>query len=206
MAPEKDVLHAVRDYLRLLPGAEDFVAALDLVTGTPEPGASLPVPDVVTAHDWAALASERSLPLVRTMIRHQAQLAWFQPYEGDPRAGEGFAERAAANPCVGPWAPLKADHVGVGFFPVGPKVTYADHAHEPDEIYVPIAGRAHFHCDTYGDLESGPDRVILQPSWAWHRMHTEDAPVLILWVWTGGGFHRNPVFRDADGNPFEIDL
>jgi hypothetical protein len=140
------------------------------------------------------------------MIRNSDRLLWFQPYEGDPRAGEGFAERAVANPSVGPWAPLKAEHVGMGFFPVGPNVTYAEHAHAPDEIYLPIAGCARFSCQSYGTVVTGPDRALLQPSWDWHRMETEQNPVLILWVWIGEGLKENPVFRDANGNQVEVDL
>lgn len=205
-ASETEVLSAARAYLRQFTEAGDFTAALDRVAGTPELRPLATPPDVVTAHDWVSLSSARSRRLVETMVRHRDRLLWFQPYEGDPRAGDGFAERATANPSVGPWAPLKADHVGMGFFPVGPNVIYGEHAHQPEEIYVPIAGRARFHCDSYGTIETGPDRVLLQPSWDWHRMETDEYPVLILWVWIGGGLNANPVFRDVRGNSVEVDL
>ena len=206
MSPEEEIIGLMCAYLDGLPGAEDFHQALTRVSGTPEGVESTGGLDPVTANDWTATVTERGRPLVDAMNRHMEHFAWWYPYGGDPRAGRGFATGATANAVVGPWAPLKADHVGAGFFALNQGIEYADHAHAPDEIYVPLAGHANFHCEHYGDLKAGPDKVIYQPSWKWHSMETPDSPVLLLWVWIGEGLHELPVFRGEDGVPVAVDL
>ena len=198
MNPEQEILGLMCTYLDGLPGAEAFHQALLKVSGRPEPSESTGALAPVRENDWAATASDRSRPLVDVMNRHLEHFSWWYPYDGDPRAGRGFAEGATANAVVGPWASLKADHVGAGFFALNQGIEYADHAHAPDEIYVPIAGRGLFRCETYGEMRAGPDAVIYQPSWKWHSMETPDSPVLILWVWIGEGLHEMPVFRDDE--------
>ena len=196
----------MRAYLDGLPGAEDFLDALRQVEDEPEPiethGSLPPVRD----NDWMATATERSRPLIAAMNRHLEHFFWWYPYDGDPRAGRGFGDGATANAVVGPWAALKADHVGAGFFALNQGIEYADHAHGPDEIYVPLAGRGLFRCESYGEMRAGPDTVIYQPSWKWHSMQTPDSPVLLLWVWIGEGLHEMPVFRSEDGEPVAVDL
>lgn len=206
MTPERQLVAMMCDTLRGLTGAEEFLAPLETIGDDAVAVPPTGMPPVVTDHDWVALAPAETRPLVGTMVRHAPALSWWKPYDGDPRAGVGFAERATANSLAGPFGALRSETVAAGFFPVGPGVDYADHAHEPDEIYVPIAGRATFWCDIYGRIEAGPGAVIRQPPWTWHGMRTGREPVLILWVWIGVGLARNPVFRGEDGAAVEVDL
>lgn len=204
MTPEIDLLAAARTYLRRLGDAGPFLEALDQVCGTPAPFAPEDPPDMVQAPDWNAMASDLSRPLVAAMVRHLDRMSWIRPFGNDPRSGEGFAERAYATAFVGPWATLDANHVGAGFFYVGPSVAYLDHAHQQNEIYVPLAGRAVYTCDSYGRIEAGPDTVLHHPSFAWHSMATDGAPVMIFWVWIGEGLLEKPYFRGSDGEPLVI--
>ena len=206
MSPEEELVGLMCAYLDGLPGAEDFLAALRKVSGTPEPFESTGSLDPITQNDWAATVTARGRPLLDAMNRHLEHFSWWYPYDGDPRAGRGFGDGATANAVVGPWAPLKCDHVGAGFFALNQGIEYADHAHAPDEIYVPLAGHARFCCEAYGEMHAGPDTVIYQPSWQWHSMETPDSPVLILWVWIGEGLGEMPVFRGEDGMRVEVDL
>lgn len=209
MSVEADLLSTALAYLDGLDGQDGcgaFTTALraDKTGYAPCPKADMP--GWMQATDWTALASVASRPLVEAVLRHSGDLCWWEPYDGDPRAGAGFAGHATANAIVGPWAALKTDAGGCGFFGVGQGVIYAEHAHAPDEIYVPIAGHAVFHCETYGTMQAGPDSLILQPSWKWHGLETPESPVLIFWAWTGEGLDRMPVFRAGVGSAVQVDL
>lgn len=190
------------DYLCQLDGTEKFTEAFRAVDATnisPPPVEDPPFEFMVQT-DWSAMASDRSRPLVDAIQTAMADLAWHVPLKADPAAGPGFAERAMSTGRVGPTTPLKTNDLAAGFFVVGPDVKYLDHKHEPEELYLPIAGQADFWNETDGWHVAGPDRVTIHPQWLWHAMKTGDAPVMIFWAWLGpDGFDDGAVLRPTLG-------
>ncbi|MEM6663338.1 MAG: dimethylsulfonioproprionate lyase family protein [Pseudomonadota bacterium] len=178
---------AMLDYLAMRPQAEKFLAPLreTFLMGTPK---AVPHDDQATriaCQYTMGAGSVRSDPLVRMVQAALPDLSWGTAYDGDPAAGDGFAERAAATFVFGGKGPFGARDVMAGIFVVGPRVRYFDHAHGPEELYLPIAGRARYWSASKGWRMAGPDDVIVHEPWEWHAMETQDEPVLILWSWLG---------------------
>jgi len=188
----------IRAYLGRIGGAAKFGAALGGVnsTRTVEMAPGSPPGAFITGAPWRDLASATSAPLVNAFTAAMHGFAWHIPYSGDPAAGPGVADRAAVAHRVGPDAPAPAVELAMGFFVVGPNVDYFDHQHEPEELYLPIAGRARFWNEAGGWMNAGPDTTMIHPSWQWHAMRTGQEPVLILWMWLGpGGIANRPALR-----------
>ena len=188
----------ILDYISQLEGTGDYVQALRAVD------ASAPVPPPVedppgaynTAANWTARCSPKGAALVGAMCAEMHELPWHPPYAPGVDAGPGFAELAASSGRVGPKAPVRSDRVAAGFFAIGQGVDYFDHAHEPAELYIPIAGEAEFWAEGKGWRRLGPDSVMVHPPWQWHAMRTPDSPVLVLWMWLGPqGFGVAPTLR-----------
>lgn len=134
-------------------------------------------------------------PLVEAAIEHRTSLAWWNPYPPGRPAGRGLAERAGATMLAGLGGPFTAPEGRAGLFYLGEDVDYAPHAHEAREIYAVLAGRARFWNELTGWVEAGAGAVVHTPERSWHAMATGEAPVLLLWAWTGPGIHERPILR-----------
>ena len=186
-------------YLDRLDGTRKFVdafGAVDATSPVPPPIEDPPF-DFMVSTDWRGLASAASRPLVGAVHDAMSELPWHVPYGGGAAAaGPGFREKSMSTGRIGPNAPVRAEALASGFFVVGPNVTYFDHQHEPEELYLPIAGQAEFWNESRGWYTAGPDDVTVHPQWEWHAMKTGDAPVLIFWAWLGPeGFDVPPALR-----------
>lgn len=190
------------DYLCQLDGTQKFIDAFRAVDATdvsPPPVEDPPF-DFMVQTDWSTMASARSRPLVDAVQNAMTELAWHVPLGGDPAAGPGFAQRAMSTGRIGPKTPLKTDDLASGVFVVGPNVKYLDHQHEPEELYLPIAGQADFWNPTNGWHVAGPDHVTIHPQWEWHAMTTGEQPVMIFWAWLGPeGFNDKAILRPTLG-------
>ena len=95
---------------------------------------------------------------------------------------------------------MPLDGALAGFFLVGPEVAYHDHAHAPEELYLPVAGEGRFWAERSGWRAAGSGEVIVHQPWEWHAMRTCAAPVLIFWMWLGPeGFDDTPLLRPLIG-------
>lgn len=192
----------IRDYLGGLAAAERFAAALGAVDGTRSIDAAVRKPALafVAATDWSSIASPASARLVGAFVEQIGRFGWQDPFDHAYATGSGLAGRACTTGRIGPNGPVPASDLAAGFFAVGPGVDYRDHRHEPEELYLPIAGRAQYWNEAAGWREAGPDTVMIHPPWQWHAMRTSEQPVLILWMWVGrSGFSDPPELRRSIG-------
>lgn len=186
MAELRPVLNAVQRYLSRLPAAAKFSDAVSEVVDRPDvlakPGAKEPL-HTFLHNDWEARATRTGQDLARAVSARLADLPLSAPYGNDPAAGRGFAENAMMCILFGP-APLASGQAVMGgVFAVGPSVDYVDHHHAPEELYLPISGRAEFWTEPTGWRAAGPDTVLIHPPWQVHALRTVQDPVLILWTW-----------------------
>jgi hypothetical protein len=79
-----------------------------------------------------------------------------------------------------------SDRVACGILLLGPETEYLDHAHEAQELYLPLAGRALWRPDG-GDCRLRPPGTwIHHPSWTPYAMRTALEPLLAAFVWRAG--------------------
>ena len=69
---------------------------------------------------------------------------------------------------------------------LGPGADYPLHAHEAEELYLPVAGTALWRRGEDAFVARLPGTPIHHPSFMPHAMRTEAEPMLALYLWRGG--------------------
>lgn len=122
--------------------------------------------------------------LAGEVAAHAGALEWRQTY-GAGDFGAAFLERYGWTEVVGLRGPIPSQRVAAGFLLLGPEVTYPAHAHEAEEVYLPLSGRAWWQKgEDWRQVE--PLTPIHHPGWVPHAMRTETEPLLALYLWRGG--------------------
>ena len=110
---------------------------------------------------------------------------WYQVYTGDG-INAAMADFMAAKQIVGPKGLLASNSMRAGIFLLAPHFEYLMHDHAALEVYYVHSGTI----DIQNGTESVQRRLVpgqysITPSEVPHALHTGDAPVLLLFVWTG---------------------
>ena len=107
------------------------------------------------------------------------QLAWKRRQSADP-ANSAFWNGHANAMILGPGGLEDRADVWIGATVMAPGVTYADHDHPPEEIYLPLAAGEWWNAEMDW-TDPGPEGVIYNPPGILHKMRAGTAPFLALW-------------------------
>ena len=110
---------------------------------------------------------------------------WYQVYTGDG-INAAMADFMLAKQIVGPKGIFASSSMRAGIFLLAPHFEYPIHCHAALEIYYVHSGAIDIQNGTESvprHLE--PGQYSITPSEVPHALHTGDAPVLLLFVWTG---------------------
>ena len=159
-------------------------SALGAMTVAPaEPGACLPV----CANLLPAIATARSGPpaiarIADALERLSTHLIWRRSdRDGDPRFAAGHANAQI----VGTDGLAQCDGVRLGMSLVAPGITYPDHHHPPEEIYIILSpgewrqNAAPWHAPGIGGLVYNPPDIL-------HAMRAGATPLLAMWCLGAG--------------------
>ena len=130
--------------------------------------------------------------LVRLLVRHADELFWGQTYGADD-FGARFLERYAWSEIIGERGPIPSHRIACGFLMLGPATTYPQHRHEAEEVYVPIAGVAHWWRGGGNWTPREPGLPIHHSSWTPHAVRTGDSALIALYVWRAGDLTQKSV-------------
>ncbi len=125
------------------------------------------------------------VPLVRGLREGAADLPWGQTY-GAQDFGAAFLDGYGWTELIGLRGPMASCRVAVGFLVLGPGVDYPSHAHEAEEIYLPLSGAALWQRGDADYAEVQPGACIHHESWVPHAMRTGAEPLVAAYVWRGG--------------------
>ena len=81
---------------------------------------------------------------------------------------------------VGPGGFEEREDVMVGVSLVAPHVTYPDHSHPPEEVYL-VLSEGEWWNTAMGWVHPGPGGLVYNPPGITHAMRAGDAPLLALW-------------------------
>lgn len=144
------------------------------------------------------LSSARSRPIIRRLIAAGDLLAWRQTYSASD-FGQKFLDNYGWVELFGTRGHFENGTMAGGFLLLGPGVTYPDHHHIAEEIYIPLTGGTEWRKGE-GALERRPaDEVIHHPSDVNHAMHTGAEPLLALYLWRGGPLAQKSVITRPAG-------
>lgn len=130
-----------------------------------------------------------ALPVYRTVIDRlidvQDGLHFGQTYSaGD--FGEDFLDQYGWIKLLGPDGYWNSDELSSGFLILGDNITYPQHRHQAEEIYLPISGNAQWYREHDGWQEQPAGTVIHHPGGIGHAMRTWGEPLIALYFWRGG--------------------
>lgn len=130
-------------------------------------------------------AASRVQNLAARLAKAAGSLRWAQTYTaadfGDEfLGGYGWCEIFGAR------GHFKSMEMAGGFLLLGPRLTYPDHRHVAEEIYVPLTGGTEWRMGDGDFALRDACEVIHHTSNVSHAMRTGSAPLLALYLWRGG--------------------
>jgi mannose-6-phosphate isomerase-like protein (cupin superfamily) len=112
-------------------------------------------------------------------------LAWRQTY-GAGDFGADFLASYGWSEFIGLRGPVASEAIACGVLLLGPHVTYPSHAHQAEEVYLPISGVAEWQRGKASFAPVPVGQAIHHPSWVPHAMRTGSEPLAALYLWRGG--------------------
>ena len=106
---------------------------------------------------------------------------WQEASRGVPEffaGGYAYAVLATEQP------PVTSDSLRIGLLLQRPEISYPGHAHDAEEFYFILSGKAKWQIDETSFEVSGGDLIHHLPA-AIHAMQTTQHPLLAAWVWRG---------------------
>lgn len=128
---------------------------------------------------------EGASPALAAIRAAAPTLRWQQTY-GAQDFGADFLAGYGWSEFVGLRGPFACDRMACGVLLLAPGVVYPAHAHEAEEVYLPISGVAEWQ---QGDADFAPVPVgqpIHHASWVPHAMRVGSEPLAALYLWRGG--------------------
>ena len=123
--------------------------------------------------------------LVESVAGLSPAAGWYQVYTGDG-INAAMADLMLAKQIVGPKGLFASNSMRAGIFLLAPHFEYPMHDHAALEVYYVHSGIIDIQNGTDSvQRRLGPSQYSITPSEVPHALHTGDAPVLLLFVWTG---------------------
>ena len=169
------------------PAAESLFDALRKNVGgkgsfTPE---RLPVCDALGPALHLASTGPAPIPELATALRDLSPRLQWKRRNSSSSDGASFHDGHANALVAGPGGLEKRDDVWVGISLLAPHVRYPDHRHQPEEVYVSLAGGAWWN-ENMDWTTPGPGGLIYNEPNVLHAMRTEEQPLLAIWcLWVG---------------------
>ena len=197
---------AVQLQLTAMPAAAPFLADWPHLAATrPTQVGRLPVCRWLASLEPLAAPATRAL--VRDFVAAADILEWRQTYSAAD-FGPEFLERYGWTELVGLRGPIGSDKVACGFLMLGPETEYPAHAHEAEEIYLPLAGEALWMRGEESFVPRAPGAMIEHSPWTPHATKTRGIPcwrsmsgAAATWPPNQRSLGKNPVCRVVDNFP-----
>ncbi len=155
------------------------------------PAKALPV--LTFLPQMEALAPPCNQRFISLLSSWQADLHFNQTYTEED-FGAGFLQKYGWIKFLGPDAYWHNDEISSGFVLLGDNVTYPQHWHEAEEIYLPISGTGDWYHEQYGWQSKSPGDKIEHASNIKHSVRSHGQPLLLLYIWRGGDLAQKSEF------------
>jgi hypothetical protein len=187
MSTAKPVLAEMRRMLRASESAivHDFIGNLhwSMPERRLEPG------EMLECLEWLPRCADISdsgwQPVASRLADDASLLRWGQTYS-NADFGAGFMRRYGWTEIFGARGHFANEQVAGGFLLLGPEVTYPDHHHVAEEIYIPLTGGTEWRMGGADFAARAAGEVIHHRSNVSHAMRTAAEPLLALYLWRGG--------------------
>ena len=82
--------------------------------------------------------------------------------------------------------------IGFGYWRQG--IQYPTHAHEPEEVYLVLAGSGVFTTGDAAPRRCGLGDVVHHKPFVPHSIDMSDGPLLVMFLWYGAKLHKKSNF------------
>lgn len=106
-------------------------------------------------------------------------LVWTRRANADPDL-QGFYDGHANAMIVGPGGLELRDDVWIGVTLMAPGVTYVEHEHPPEEVYLALTPGEWWNADMPW-IEPGIGGIVYNPPGIRHTMRSNSEPLLAIW-------------------------
>ena len=155
---------------------------IDALRALPEELGLHSLSGILHATQLPDLSSETD-PFLMQLGLSYPQLSWRAP--GFGRLPAELTERMAVNELVGPTGQIAHETVRFGFLFQAAHISYPDHNHAAEELYLILKGAADWNV---GGLPLGVQHAgqfVHHQPWQSHAMKTNNRPMLAMWGWVG---------------------
>lgn len=196
----ESLARAVVLQLTPLPAAAPFLTDLPALEAS-RAAAPRRLPVCAWLTDLARLAAPATRDLMREFVASADALEWRQTYTAVD-FGPAFLDRYGWTELIGLRGPIPSERIACGFLALGPAIEYPAHAHEAEELYLPLAGEALWMRGEEGFVARAPGAPIEHPSWTRHAVRTLGDPMLALYLWRGGDLAaKSTIIRKGEQSP-----
>ncbi len=150
----------------------------DLLATPPEPTQPLPPHRLPVCDQLDAAYAEMRSDLVAAFKALEPQLAW--RVRALPNGSPAFAAGHASARVLDPTGLEQRGGLVSGFSLVAPGVTYPEHDHPPEEIYLVLSGGEWWQ-EGGAWHAPGPGGIVHNPPGIRHAMRGTDVPLLAIW-------------------------
>ncbi len=133
--------------------------------------------------------------LVARFALHKHRLRWEQSYRReDGLVPDAMLDGYAFNEVIGKFGPFVSARIRCGIGIWGPNITYPQHQHQAEEVYLVLAGSAEFELGGAEAVKrSAGDVVYVAPNQA-HGFCTSDDPLVVFYLWQAGDLRETSTF------------
>ncbi len=151
----------------------------------------LPAADTLAA----AQAYPGHSPLIDDFARQQKRLRWEQSYtREDALVPEAMLDGYAFAEILGQRGPFVSERIRAGIGVWGPGIHYPRHHHRAEEIYLLLAGSAHFAIDDMPPSRRTTGDVVFVPPDTPHGFDTTDELLVVFYLWQAGDLRQQSTF------------
>ncbi len=142
----------------------------------------------------ASMATAPYRGIIDSLIEAQANLRFGQTYS-EADFGAEFLRQYGWIKILGPDAYWHSSQLASGFLILGNDVTYPQHWHEAEEIYLPISGNAEWYREDQGWQRQPVGTVIHHSGGVKHGTRTIGEPLIALYLWRGGDLNQKSAIQ-----------
>ena len=161
-------------------------------------------PSILPAVEPLSQLGDRTAPATHSLyeaVKAAApHLHWKQSYTiDDAGIDQNHLDNYGWFNLIAPSGPFVSDtmRLSVGYW--GRGLTYPNHWHEPEEIYLTIAGSAIYVSDGREPVRGGPGATICHYANQPHSADFAEEPLLAAAFWRGSNLEKKSVLEDIDG-------
>lgn len=154
------------------------------------PAERLPHHDLIAAS--AAHASAETREATTRLIAASGALRWRRSYTAADGFSPAYLDRYGWVNLVSPEGLFLSPEMRVSIGYWGAGLTYPEHSHAPEEIYLILAGGAVFSSEGRAPRVCGAGDIVHHRPHQRHSMAMRDGPMLAAAFWRGEGLLRKP--------------